>query len=132
MSGLLGELRQQARRLTAETHALYLACRDPCVPWYAKAVVACIVGYALSPIDPIPDFIPVLGYLDELIVIPAGIKLALRLIPREVMEECREKARVELERHGRPKNWIAAGIIVMVWVAVLVWAVRAVARLWRP
>ena len=91
----------RARQLQAEVYALYLAYRDPRVPWYAKAVAACVVGYALSPIDLIPDFIPVLGYLDDLVLIPLGIALVLRMIPPAVMVECRERARAELA-DGKP------------------------------
>lgn len=108
---MIERLRGRARQLKAETYALYLAYRDPRLPWYAKLVVACVVGYALSPIDLIPDFIPVLGYLDDLILVPAGIALALRLIPAEVMAEARAKAA------GRgPKNWLVGGLILLVWV----------------
>ncbi|KPV50506.1 hypothetical protein SE17_26560, partial [Kouleothrix aurantiaca] len=78
-------LKLRARHLKAEIYALYLAYRDPRVPWYARVFVACVVGYALSPIDLIPDFVPVLGYLDDLIVLPLGLSIALRLIPAEVM-----------------------------------------------
>ena len=80
---------QRARQLKRETYALYLAYRDPRVPWYAKVLAVCVVAYAFSPIDLIPDFIPVLGYLDDLVFVPLGISLALRLIPPEVMAECR-------------------------------------------
>lgn len=128
LSGAIGQLKQRARQLKAETYALYLAYRDPRVPWYAKVVVACVVAYALSPIDLIPDFVPILGYLDDLIIVPAGIRLALRLIPIEVMQECRERARAELERHGRPKSWVAAGFILLVWLAVAAWVAWVLIR----
>lgn len=131
MSGLLAQLKERARALKADTYALYLAYRDPRVPWYAKLVAACVVAYALSPIDLIPDFVPVLGYLDDLIIIPAGIRLALRLIPADVMAECRARAKVELERRGRPQNWAAAGLILLIWLAAALWAARCLWRLWR-
>jgi uncharacterized membrane protein YkvA (DUF1232 family) len=86
---LLKELKRRARYLKSETFALYLAARDPRTPWYAKLVVAGIVAYAFSPIDLIPDFVPVLGYLDDLVLIPAGIALAIRLVPDPVLMECR-------------------------------------------
>ena len=86
---LLAELKQRARHLKAETFALYLAARDPRTPWYAKLLVAGIVAYAVSPIDLIPDFVPVLGYLDDLILIPAGIALAIKLVPDSVLADCR-------------------------------------------
>ncbi|SMB91756.1 Protein of unknown function [Thermanaeromonas toyohensis ToBE] len=106
--------KEQARKLKGEIYALYLAYRDPRVPWYAKLFTACLVGYAFSPLDLIPDFIPVLGHLDDLIIIPLGVALALRMIPQLVMLECREKARLALQ--DKPVNWIAAGIIVVFWL----------------
>ena len=110
-------LKLRARHLKAEIYALYLAYRDPRVPWYARVFVACVVGYALSPIDLIPDFVPVLGYLDDLIVLPLGLSIALRLIPVEVMEDCRAQAR-ERMAGGKPRNWLAAGVIVAIWLAL--------------
>ena len=107
--------KQQARQLKADTYALYLACRDPRVPWYAKLFAACVVGYAFSPIDLIPDFIPVLGYLDDLVLVPLGIALAVRMIPGPILEECRLEARSALDR---PSNWVAAGIVVAIWLAL--------------
>src|SRR5512143_138194 len=90
---MLADLKSRARALKTETYALYLAARDPRTPWFAKGLVLLIVAYALSPIDLVPDFVPVLGYLDDLIIIPGGIALALRLIPGEVMEQSRRQAR---------------------------------------
>src|SRR5262245_4322046 len=92
----MGKLREWARRLKTETFALYLAARDPRTPWYARLLVAGIAASALSPIDLIPDFIPVLGYLDEFVLIPLGIALALRLVPAEVMVDARARAHAEL------------------------------------
>ena len=114
---MLNKLKQRARHLKAEIYALYLACRDPRVPWYARVFVACVVGYALSPIDLIPDFVPVLGYLDDLIVLPLGLSIALRLVPAEVMAECRAQARERLAS-GKPRNWLAAAVIVAIWLAL--------------
>ena len=105
-------------------YALYLAYRDPRVPWYARVFAACVVGYAFSPIDLIPDPIPVLGYLDDLILIPLGVALAIRMIPDEVLEECRQKAH---SAGDQPVNRKAAVFVVAVW---LVLAVLLVARLW--
>jgi uncharacterized membrane protein YkvA (DUF1232 family) len=107
-------LRHWAEALRKEVHALYLACRDPRTPWYAKAIGACVIGYALSPIDLIPDPIPVLGYLDDLILIPLGVLLVRRLIPAEVMRDCRARAEAA---GGKPTNWIAGGIIILLWIA---------------
>lgn len=98
-----------------EVYALYFACRDPRVPWYAKALAVGIVGYALSPIDLIPDFIPVLGYLDDLVLLPLGIMAVRAMISEEVMTECRARA-TRLE--SKPRNWIAAAIIVAIWLGL--------------
>lgn len=86
---MLKELKQRARKLKAETFALYLAARHPETPWYAKLFVAGIVAYAFSPIDLIPDFVPILGYLDDLILIPIGIALAIKMVPPSILAECR-------------------------------------------
>ena len=120
-----------ARRLKREVRALYLAYRDPRTPWYGRMLAALVVAYALSPIDLIPDPIPVLGYLDDLILIPLGVALALRMIPREVMAECRARAQAE-EALGLPVNRAAAAIIVVIWVAVaallVAWGARFLRR----
>jgi uncharacterized membrane protein YkvA (DUF1232 family) len=114
--------KQGARRLKRETYALYLTARHPDVPWYVKALALCVVAYALSPIDLIPDFIPILGYLDDLILVPLGIALVIRLTPREVFASCRLRAQQELER-GALDNWLPARIamvvIVVIWTLVL-------------
>lgn len=118
--------RQQVRTLKTEAHAVYLASKDPRVPWYAKALAACVLGYLFSPIDLIPDFIPVVGFLDDLILVPAGLLLVIRLISPEVMAEHRETARIAaLER--KP-NWVAAGVIVAIWVILLLISVRFAIR----
>ena len=122
--------RQRARRLKTETYAVYLAYQDPRVPWYARTFAACVVGYAFSPIDLIPDFIPVLGYLDDLVLVPLGIALALRMIPRAVMAECRERAR-EAMRQGKPVNRAAAVVIIAIWLLLAALAVALVARVAR-
>jgi uncharacterized membrane protein YkvA (DUF1232 family) len=112
---LMNGLRTRARALKSETLALYLAARDPRVPWYAKLLAASIVAYALSPIDLIPDFIPILGYLDDLILIPLGIVLLLRMIPSEVMVDCRARAQVEFAGK-RPVSRAAAAVIIILWI----------------
>lgn len=123
--------KQRARRLRVETYAIWLAYKDPRVSWYARIFAACVVGYAFSPIDLIPDPIPVLGYLDDLVLVPLGVAVALKMIPREVMAECRQKAR-EAMSEDRPTNWKAAAAIVAVWVLlaalVVTLAVRTVRR----
>jgi uncharacterized membrane protein YkvA (DUF1232 family) len=122
---LLAEFKQRARRLRAETFALYLAARHPGTPWYAKLFVAGIVAYAFSPIDLIPDFVPVLGYLDDLTLIPIGIALAIRMVPSSVLAECRARAQ-EVMSQGKPVNRIAGAVIVVIWIALTalfaVWA----------
>jgi uncharacterized membrane protein YkvA (DUF1232 family) len=116
---ILARLRQHARQLKAETFALYLAARHPGTPWYAKLLVAGIVAYALSPIDLIPDFVPVLGYLDDLVLIPLGIALAIRMIPGPVMTECRAQAQRTMQAE-RPVSRMAGVVIVAVWLTLAV------------
>jgi uncharacterized membrane protein YkvA (DUF1232 family) len=123
--GAIDRWRDRARMLKRELTALALASRDPRTPWYAKALAICVVAYAFSPIDLIPDPIPVLGYLDDLVLIPLGIALTLRLIPDEVMAESRAKA---ADNDDKPTNWIAAGLIVCVWIALVVLTVWLI---WR-
>ena len=105
-------------------HALYLALGDRRVPWYAKAFLAVVVAYALSPIDLIPDFIPVLGYLDDLVLIPAGIYLALRMIPGDVLAECRQRA--GSEPIAGKSRWAAAAVIILIWLTALYLVLRLV------
>lgn len=112
-------LRDWAQALKRDTLALYYAARDPRTPWLAKLVVGLVVAYALSPIDLIPDFIPVLGYLDDLLLLPLGIWLAIRLLPAEVLAECRARAALELER---PRSRAAPAVIVAIWIALAVLA----------
>jgi uncharacterized membrane protein YkvA (DUF1232 family) len=107
-------LRDKARSLKRETIALYFAVRDPRTPFAAKLVAGLVVAYALSPIDLIPDFIPVLGYLDDVILVPLGIIISLRLIPEDVLADSRAKAEAALTK---PKNYTAAVVIVLVWLA---------------
>ena len=114
MTAGIARLRQWARTLKRDVIALYLATRDPRVPWYAKAVAAWVAAYALSPIDLIPDFIPVLGYLDDLVVLPLGILLAVKLVPREIMADLRAKA--EGRRGERSVSWAGAAVIIGIWI----------------
>ena len=104
--------------LKQNTYALYLASRDPRVPWLAKLVVVLVVAYALSPIDLIPDFIPVLGYLDDLLLLPLGIAIAIRLIPGDVWNDCKARARTRLAS-VLPRSYAAAAVIAMVWIILL-------------
>jgi len=116
-----------AGRLKLETYAIYLAYRDPRTPWHARLFAACVVGYAFSPIDLIPDVIPVLGYLDDLVLVPLGVSIALRMIPPPVLAECREEARTVLEQ-GKPTNRAAAVVIVGIWLLLAALAIVLVAR----
>jgi uncharacterized membrane protein YkvA (DUF1232 family) len=114
-----------AHALRRDVHAVYLSARDPRVPWYAKLLAIAVAGYALSPIDLIPDFIPVLGYVDDLIIVPLGIWLVVRLVPKDVMAECRA---IASEAETRPHSRVAAITIVAIWVfaaALLAWVVFA-------
>ncbi len=120
---MAGRLRQWARVIKRDVHALYLASRDPRVPWYAKVLALLVAGYALSPIDLIPDFIPVLGYLDDVILVPLGVLAVVKLIPPELMAEHRELAAAAQER---PVSRVAAAVIACLWiasVALVVWLV---------
>ncbi len=109
-------LRQKARLFKGETLALFFALKHPATPWHAKLLAALVVGYALSPIDLIPDFIPLLGYLDDIILLPLGIALVLRLIPPPVLDDCRLQAAVW--HSALPKLWLAAAAIVLLWLAL--------------
>ena len=126
----LTDFRQRVGALKAETLALYLAVRHPQTPWYAKLLVGGIVAYAFSPVDLIPDFIPILGYVDDLVILPLGIALALRLIPPAVMAECRALAARRID-DGKPVSRIAAAVIVVLWLGITilfgVWAYNALA-----
>ena len=118
-----GAVRDWARAIKRDVVALWYAARDPRVPWYAKVLATCVVAYALSPIDLIPDFLPVLGYLDDLVIVPLGIVAAVKLVPAGLMAEFRERAsRAPL----RPQSyagaifvaaaWIAGGVAIVLWV----------------
>ena len=126
----LTTLRQRARQLKAETWALALAVRDPRTPWYAKLLVASIVAYACSPMDLIPDFVPVLGYLDDLVLIPLGIAWAMQLIPPAVLVECRARAQETL-KDGKPVSWVAGAMIVILWLVFAVFGVLWVCKTGR-
>ena len=124
---LLENLKQRARHLKAETFALYLAARDRRTPWYAKLLVAGIVAYALSPIDLIPDFVPILGYLDDLILIPIGIAWAIKLIPPPVLAECRARAQ-QATAQSKPVSWVAGVMVIVIWFGLaalgLAWVLK--------
>ncbi len=115
---MLERLKARTRALKREVYAVYLAARDPRTPWYAKALIFFVVAYALSPIDLIPDFVPVLGYLDDLLIVPAGIWLAIRLIPPEALAEARAVAAAPgVDRNvGR----IGAALILLIWILAII------------
>ncbi len=116
---------ERARQLKREVLALYLAVRDPRVPWYGKVLAAAIVAYALSPIDLIPDFIPVLGYLDDLILIPLGVLLVRQMIPPSVLADCRRRAS---ELSAKPRSRVGAAIVVAIWIILAAVAVLLTLR----
>jgi len=128
--GWVESIKRRASALRSDTYALYLAYRDPRVPWYARAWTALVAAYAFSPIDLVPDFIPVLGYLDDIVLIPLGVGLAIKLIPAEVMAECRERAAGDMARSKR--SMVGAVFIVGVWILVagaIAWAIFSKRRL---
>ncbi len=106
-------LRDWTRSIKRDVHAVYLASRDPRVPWLAKALAVCVAAYALSPIDLIPDFIPVLGYLDDLILVPLGIMLVIRLIPPGIMAEHRAAAALA---DTQPKSTAGTVVVITIWI----------------
>jgi uncharacterized membrane protein YkvA (DUF1232 family) len=124
---LWGRWKRWARRLKTQLYALYLAYRDPRVPWYAKIFAGLVLAYALSPLDLIPDFIPILGYLDDVVLLPLGIALAVRMVPKQVLEECRQRARQRLCR-GALRTWPVTLLIALLWAALLGLAAWRVAR----
>jgi uncharacterized membrane protein YkvA (DUF1232 family) len=121
---ILSSLKAWARALKTDVVALSLAARDPRVPWYAKALAAAVVAYAASPIDLIPDFIPVLGYVDDLFIVPLGILMAVKLVPAPLMREFREEAK---QRMARPASRAGMAAVIVIW---LVLAAILVGLLW--
>ena len=119
------KFKHAAQTLKADTYAIYLAYRDPRTPWYAKVWASLVVAYAFSPLDLIPDFIPVLGYLDDLLLVPLGVFLALKLIPAEIMAECKQQAQ---ESQEKLVNWWAGAFIMLLWIVLaglgIIWAVK--------
>lgn len=115
---MLEQLKSRARALKNEAFAVYLAAKDPRTPWYAKLIAFVTIAYAFSPIDLIPDFIPILGYLDDLFIVPAGIALSIRLIPAEVLAEARET--VASQSVERSVGYVGAGLIIFMWIVILI------------
>ncbi len=119
------KLRQRAKKLKRDIPAVFLALKDKSTPWYAKILAGITLAYALSPIDLIPDFIPILGYLDDVIILPALIALTIKMIPAGVFEECRIKAE-EIWENGKPKKWYYAIPILVVWIIIIIAAVNII------
>ncbi|MBY5316356.1 DUF1232 domain-containing protein [Rhizobium leguminosarum] len=123
---LISKAKNWAKSLKRDIVALWLAARDPRVPWHAKAVAGAVAAYALSPIDLIPDFIPTLGYLDDLLIVPLGIMLAIRLVPVEVMNELRTEATGRIER---PSSRVGLIFILAVWLICIIFLALALRKL---
>jgi uncharacterized membrane protein YkvA (DUF1232 family) len=119
--------KRRVRQLKKETYAIYIACKDPRVPWYARVLAGFVVAYALSPIDLIPDVIPILGYVDDLLLVPLGIILVLKMIPPTVLTECREQAEAAMNE-AKPTSWVAAVVIVVIWLLLGFFTVAWVGR----
>lgn len=119
--------KNKVNKLKTDTYAIYLASKDPRVPWYTKALIVFIVAHTFSPIDLIPDFIPFFGYLDDLIISSLGIVIALKLIPQDVLVDCREEAQ-KLIGQDQPTSWWAGIIVVAIWLLVLLLIVATIAR----
>ncbi len=117
-SSMITRIKLWASRLKSNIAMLYLAYQHKRTPWYAKFLAILTVGYALSPIDLIPDFIPILGFVDDAMILPALIWLSLKLIPSDVKKECTEAAK-DIFSNGRPKNYVAAGVMILIWVCVI-------------
>jgi uncharacterized membrane protein YkvA (DUF1232 family) len=126
MRQLVETWKQRAKELKIQVYAIYLAYQDPRVPLHARILAACVVGYAFSPLDLIPDPIPVLGYLDDLVLVPLGVALTLRMIPADVLAECQQKSREVMEQ-GKPVNRAAAAIIITIWLVLAALVVRFLA-----
>jgi uncharacterized membrane protein YkvA (DUF1232 family) len=125
MGKIIQKMKQKARELKKELFVLYMAVRDKRVGWLPKIVTGLVLAYALSPIDLIPDFIPVIGYLDDLILVPLGIKLAIRLIPKEILAEYRKKIE-ETPPAELPKTWGFAVFIIIIWLVLAGWVGKVI------
>ena len=124
---MLEKLRSHAHALKNEAYAIYLAAKDPRTPWYAKALIYFVVAHTFSPIDLIPDFIPILGYLDDIIITPLGIALAIQLIPVDVLAEAR--LTIATQGFDRRVGLIGAGIIILIWILAIIWGASIILRL---
>lgn len=122
------KIKAWAKKIKHQLFVLYFAYKDERIPWYAKVFTICVVAYAFSPIDLIPDFIPILGYVDDVILVPLGILLALKMIPNEVILECEVKAKEMINRR-KPKNWIVGSLIILLWSIIMFWVILKVFQL---
>jgi uncharacterized membrane protein YkvA (DUF1232 family) len=120
---VLIRLKSLAKKLKSQLFTLYFAYKNSKTPLFAKMFTCCVVAYAFSPIDLIPDFIPVLGYLDDLIIVPLGITIALKLIPESILEESRFKAQKKMSEQ-KPKNWFTGTVFILIWIALTVYVSR--------
>jgi uncharacterized membrane protein YkvA (DUF1232 family) len=124
----IAKIKEYARKLKQELIVLRLSYKDKRTPLFAKLLTFCVVAYAFSPIDLVPDFIPILGYLDDLIIVPLGISLALKLIPQQILDDNRKRAQ-ELSGKSRPKNWFVGVLFIFIWILVAAWLGRLLFRL---
>jgi uncharacterized membrane protein YkvA (DUF1232 family) len=122
---LLGKIKEKTKKLKYDLSALYLAYKRKDVPILAKIFIILAIGYALSPIDLIPDFIPILGLLDDLLIVPFFVFMSLKFIPKHIMEECREQAK-NLWKDGKPKKWYYAIPIILIWVIIIAIIIRTI------
>jgi len=127
-NSMIARLKEYATRLKQELILLHLSYKDERTPWLPKVIALCVVAYAFSPIDLIPDFIPILGYLDDLIIIPLGISIALKLIPQQILDENRKRAQ-ELKGKSKPKNWYVGVLFIFLWILIAAWLGRMVFHL---
>ncbi|GAA0492481.1 hypothetical protein GCM10008986_18540 [Salinibacillus aidingensis] len=117
-------IRNWAKKLKQRIMVLYFSCKDQRIPWYAKLFTACVVGFAFSPIDLIPDFIPILGLLDDLILVPLGIKAAIGMIPEQVLQDSEAKVKaMQGSTKPKPGNWVAGLIVILIWLLILNWII---------
>jgi len=130
MTSTIENWKNKVKQIKTETYAIYLASKDPRVPWYAKALIVFVVAHTFSPIDLIPDFIPVLGYLDDLIITPLGIIIAVKMIPTEVLIDCRKEAQKVMGQE-KPTSWWGAAIVVSIWLLILLLVGVTVLRVFK-
>ncbi len=126
---MIKKIKMWAKQLKRKVFVLYFAYKDNRTPWYAKVFAICVVAYAFSPIDLIPDFIPILGYLDDVILVPLGVAFSIKMMPRIVIQECTIKAE-ERMKHRKPKNWTVGSIIILVWLVAFIWISFTAYRYW--